>query len=69
MEERISFYAESEEPIRLEGVLHLPGSGDPDAPLVILCHPHPIGGGSMDVALIVDPGRTPGHGGLPRPPF
>ncbi len=53
MEKRISFYAESEEPIRLEGVLHLPDPANEEAPLVILCHPHPIGGGSMDVALIV----------------
>ena len=53
MEKRIDFYAESEEPIRLEGVLHLPEPADEKAPLAILCHPHPIGGGSMDVPLIV----------------
>ena len=52
MEKRINFYAESDEPIRLEGVLHLPEGGTPGAPLAILCHPHPIGGGSMDVPLI-----------------
>lgn len=53
MEKRIDFYAESEEPIRLEGVLHLPEPADEKAPLAILCHPHPIGGGSMNVPLIV----------------
>lgn len=52
MEESVEFYAESNEPIRLEGVLHAPASGATDAPFVILCHPHPIGGGSMDVGLI-----------------
>jgi hypothetical protein len=52
LEKRISFYAESEAPIRLEGVLHLPEGGGPGAPLAILCHPHPVGGGSMDVSLI-----------------
>lgn len=52
MERRIGFYAESEEPIRLEGVLHLPEEGACDAPLAIVCHPHPVGGGSMDVPLV-----------------
>ncbi|OFW56125.1 MAG: hypothetical protein A2Y75_03110 [Candidatus Solincola sediminis] len=49
--ERINFYSESLLPIRLEGILDLP-EGDPPYPGCILCHPHPIGGGSMDVPLL-----------------
>ena len=37
--------------IVLEGRLRLPDSGAP-APGVVLCHPHPSGGGDMDVPLI-----------------
>jgi alpha/beta superfamily hydrolase len=57
VEERVSFYAESSEVIRLEGVLHRPEGAAPGASLAILCHPHPIGGGSMDVPLIVELAR------------
>lgn len=53
LEKPVFFYAESEEPIRLEGVLHLPGSPGIEAPLAILCHPHPIAGGCMDVPLLL----------------
>ncbi|MBC7229362.1 MAG: hypothetical protein H5T74_03085 [Actinobacteria bacterium] len=49
--ERIYFYADSLEPIRLEGILELPEGGS-RPPACILCHPHPIGGGSMDVPLM-----------------
>ena len=37
--------------IELEGRLHLPDGGG-TSPGVLLCHPHPMGGGSMDVPLI-----------------
>ncbi len=37
--------------IELEGRLHLPNGGG-TSPGVLLCHPHPMGGGSMDVGLI-----------------
>jgi len=37
--------------IRLKGRLHLPESAGP-APGVVVCHPHPAGGGEMDVGLI-----------------
>lgn len=37
--------------VRLEGKLHLPGGGG-EAPGVVLCHPHPAGGGEMGVPLI-----------------
>ena len=50
-EERVSFYAESVEQIRLEGILDLPDEASLP-PACILCHPHPIGGGSMHVPLL-----------------
>jgi hypothetical protein len=50
-EEKVAFYADSLEPIRLEGILARPGNGGPFRPC-ILCHPHPIGGGSMHVPLL-----------------
>ncbi len=49
--EKAYFYAESLEPIRLEGILEMP-EGSPCPPACILCHPHPIGGGSMHVPLL-----------------
>lgn len=51
-EERIGFYAESLDAIRLEGILDLP-EGEQSYPGWIICHPHPIGGGSMHVPLLV----------------
>jgi len=68
MEESLTFYAEGGEVIRLEGVLHREEGAPADAPLAILCHPHPIGGGSMDVPLIVD-GQVAGGEGHRRPAF
>lgn len=38
--------------IRLEGRLHLPAACG-ISPAVVLCHPHPMGGGEMDVGLII----------------
>jgi alpha/beta superfamily hydrolase len=49
--ERVNFYSDCVEPIRLEGVLEMPEEAErPRA--CILCHPHPIGGGSMYVPLL-----------------
>ncbi len=50
-EERVSFYADCIEQIRLEGILELPAEVE-RPPACILCHPHPIGGGSMYVPLM-----------------
>jgi alpha/beta superfamily hydrolase len=50
-QERIDFYSASVEPIRLEGLLDLPEEEGP-YPVGILCHPHPMGGGSMYVPLL-----------------
>jgi uncharacterized protein len=51
-EEKVYLYADSLLPIRLEGIVDYPES-EPPYPACILCHPHPIGGGSMDVPLLV----------------
>jgi alpha/beta superfamily hydrolase len=49
--EKVAFYSDSVDPIRLEGILDLPEGAD-RPPVCILCHPHPIGGGSMYVPLL-----------------
>ena len=49
--ERVGFYADCVEQIRLEGILEMP-EGVQRPPACILCHPHPIGGGSMYVPLL-----------------
>ncbi|RJP33945.1 MAG: hypothetical protein C4536_03475 [Actinobacteria bacterium] len=49
--EKVTFYADCLGQIRLEGILEMPeGAERPQA--CILCHPHPIGGGSMYVPLL-----------------
>jgi len=55
--ERVNFYSQSLLPIRLEGILDLP-AGDPPYPGCIICHPNPIGGGSMDVPLLATVARA-----------
>lgn len=50
-QEKVSFYADSLFPIRLEGILDFPDEVD-RPPACILCHPHPVGGGSMYVSLL-----------------
>jgi alpha/beta superfamily hydrolase len=49
--ERVGFYADCVEQIRLEGILEMPEKVE-RPPACILCHPHPIGGGSMYVPLL-----------------
>lgn len=53
MEERsVGFYSERPEgSIELEGRLYLP-EVEGRVPAALLCHPHPMGGGCMDVPLI-----------------
>lgn len=55
--ERVGFYADCVEQIRLEGILEMPET-DERPPACILCHPHPIGGGSMYVPLMEVMART-----------
>lgn len=51
LREEVAFYAEGLEQIRLEGILEIP-EGEGPRPACILCHPHPLGGGSMHVTLL-----------------
>jgi len=39
--------------ISLQGELHLPGEGDPPYPAIVVCHPHPTYGGSMDNNVVM----------------
>jgi alpha/beta superfamily hydrolase len=55
-ETRFFFTSGGEEVIRLEGVLHHPGGRN--LPAAIICHPHSLYGGSMDVSLVVSIART-----------
>lgn len=50
-QERVGFYAECVDPIKLEGIIEMPEDSE-NPPACILCHPHPMGGGSMYVPLI-----------------
>jgi alpha/beta superfamily hydrolase len=52
-EEKVFFTSAEAVPLQLEGVLHIP-SGEIEAhPAVVVCHPHSLHGGSMDVPVIV----------------
>ena len=48
--------SKKEEAIQLEGALHHPGGMN--LPAAVVCHPHPLYGGSMDVSLVVSIART-----------
>jgi len=52
MAERVTFVSERPSGnIELEGLLSLPDKGG-ESPGVVLCHPHPAGGGGMTVGLL-----------------
>jgi len=51
--ERVTFQSAGAEPLWLEGVLALPEAAGVKPSAALLCHPHPVGGGSMDVGLLV----------------
>ena len=53
---RVTFPAVGDGPL-LEGVLHLPGGPDP-GPAAVVCHPHPLMGGTMDNPIVVALCRT-----------
>ena len=55
-ETRLFFTSRGEEAIQLEGVLHHPGGMN--LPAAIVCHPHSLYDGSMDVSLVVSIART-----------
>jgi alpha/beta superfamily hydrolase len=61
-ETRLFFTSGGEETIRLEGILHHPG--DENSPTAVICHPHSLYGGSMDVSLVVSIARTLAERGI-----
>ncbi len=51
--QRVTFQSAGADALRLEGVLALPETGEVKPPAALLCHPHPMGGGSMDAGLLL----------------
>lgn len=52
-EHYVTFNSREVSPIQLEGILHLPASKEGKRPGAVLCHPHSLYGGSMEVPLVV----------------
>jgi alpha/beta superfamily hydrolase len=52
-EHRVTFNSREMSPLQLEGMLHLPGGQEGKGPGAIICHPHSLYGGSMEVPLVV----------------
>lgn len=48
----VNFTSSGVSSLRLEGVLHAVG-GDGQLPAAVICHPHPLGGGSMHNSVVV----------------
>jgi alpha/beta superfamily hydrolase len=63
-EERIFFHSVEAEPLRLEGVIHVPADGTPPRPAVVLCHPHSLYGGSAEVPVILSTARELARRGM-----
>jgi alpha/beta superfamily hydrolase len=51
-EHYVTFNSGEANPIQLEGILHLPGGKEGKGPGAVLCHPHSLYGGSMEVPLV-----------------
>lgn len=51
--ERVFFASRGAIPLQLEGMLHRPSNQASRRPAVVLCHPHSLLGGSMQVPVIV----------------
>jgi alpha/beta superfamily hydrolase len=49
----ITFNSREASPIQLEGILHLPAGKEGKGPGAVICHPHSLHGGSMEVPLVV----------------
>jgi alpha/beta superfamily hydrolase len=47
----VTFSSASSHPVRLEGVLHLL-EGEGQWPAAVICHPHPLGGGTMHNSVV-----------------
>ena len=56
------FFTSREEAIQLEGILHRPRGEN--LPAAVICHPHSLYGGSMDVSLVVSIARTLAERGI-----
>jgi alpha/beta superfamily hydrolase len=52
-EEKVFFTSGEGDSLQLEGILHRPVDEGRGRPAVLLCHPHSLMGGSMDVPVIV----------------
>lgn len=52
IEKKVNFFSTREPTIELSGIIHEP-LGSEIKPAVVLCHPDPMDGGSMDVGLIL----------------
>jgi alpha/beta superfamily hydrolase len=52
-QETVFFSSGGDGDVRLEGILHRPTDEAKNRPAVLLCHPHSLMGGSMDVPVIV----------------
>jgi alpha/beta superfamily hydrolase len=61
-ETRLFFTSRGEEALQLEGILHHPGGKN--LPAAIICHPHSLYGGSMNVSLVVSIARTLAERGI-----
>jgi alpha/beta superfamily hydrolase len=61
-ETRLFFISRGEKAIHLEGILHRPGGKH--LPAAVICHPHSLYGGSMDVSLVATIARTLAERGI-----
>jgi alpha/beta superfamily hydrolase len=52
-EHYVTFHSDEVNPIQLEGILHLPPGREEKGPGAVICHPHSLYGGSMEVPLVV----------------
>jgi len=52
-EYRVTFNSHEANPIQLEGILHLPAGKGAKGPGAVICDPHSLYGGSMEVPLVV----------------
>ena len=53
----LTFPSAGTRPLRLEGILHAV-EGDGQLPAAVICHPHPLGGGSMHNGVVVTIARA-----------
>lgn len=53
----VSFSSTGSRSLRLEGVLHIP-EVEGRLPSAVICHPHPLGGGSMNNGIVVAMARA-----------